>query len=144
LLLIIQFLLAVRDTQDVTIASACKTLLADKAFEVPSDVSTFAIETTKKLFMWMQHNEKATSVFERKLLLTLQRCVDAGKTVSKKIQSHKIWSEYHCIRNSDTYVCEWECILQMAGIQSPSVISYQYIGDHMLKQLIKSHVKAIN
>ena len=84
----------------------------------------------------MEHN-KEYAVFE-KLLTSLQECTDKARTTSGKFHCDRIWTAYHFLRTSDVYVCDWECVLLKAGVSEISVICYQYIGDQILKKLIKT------
>lgn len=69
---------------------------------------------------------------------SLQECVDKAHNATAKFHSDRIWTAYHFLRTSDMYVSDWECIMLKAGVKEPSAITYQYIGDHILKQMIKT------
>lgn len=120
------------------LAEACEALLSDSAFKIFTSVVDHVVTTTKALLQWIKQNHEVASIFERKLVSSVQKCVDAARTATGKMHSDRIWTAYHSLCTSDIYVCDWECIMLKAGIHRPSVISYQYIGDFIIKDLIKS------
>ena len=91
----------------------------------------------KALLEWMEHHNES-AVFENKLLSSLKECTDKARSATGKFNCDRIWTAYHFLRTSDMYVCDWESILLKAGVREISVICYQYIGDQILKKLIKT------
>lgn len=85
-----------------------------------------------------QHKESSAKIFEMKVESSLQECVDKAVTTTRKLHSDHTWTAYHSLRTSDVYVCDWECILLKAEVSEPSAISYQYIGDYILKTMFKT------
>ena len=119
------------------IAEACKALIADDAFTVPSPAAENAVLNAKALLKWLEHH-KECAVFEKKLLTSLQECADKARTAGGKFHCDRIWTAYHFLRTSDVYMCDWECVLLKAEVGQISVICYQYIGDKIFKKLIKT------
>ena len=121
-----------------SLGEACKVLLADDAFSIPSPVAAHVLENAKALLEWIEQHKESAKIFEMKVESSLQECVDKAVTTTGKLHSDRIWTAYHSLRTSDVYVCDWECILLKAGVSKPSAISYQYIGDYILKTMIKT------
>ena len=111
-------------------AEACKFLLAVDAFKIPSLVAETGTSECKG-FIGM--GGKKAMIFKKKVTLSLQGCIDKASSKSGKFHSDKIWTAYHSLRTSDVYVCDWECVMLKTGVSEPSAISYQYIGDYILK-----------
>jgi len=81
---------------------------------------------------------KESAVFENKLLSSLKECINKARSTTGKFNCDHIWTAYHFLWTSDMYVCDRESILLKAGVSEISVICYQYIGDQILKKLIKT------
>lgn len=86
----------------------------------------------------MEQHQESAIIFENKVTSSLQGCIDKAISKTGKFHSDRIWTAYHSLRTSDVYVCDWECIMLKAGVSEASAISYQYIGDYILKNMIKT------
>ena len=75
--------------------------------------------------------------FEGNLVASLDNCIPT-ENLSHKVTRERIWSNYHVLHTSDDYISDWETFLQKAGATEFSPIFYQYVGDHIFKQLINS------
>ena len=92
---------------------ACKALISDLQIMLYKQL-TADMDRTKSwssIHFW----EKASGSTSR---------MHKTKSSSSKIHSDWIWSAYHSLRTSDTYVCNWECVTLKVDIQAPSVISF--------------------
>ena len=50
-----------------------------------------------------------------------------------------MWTSYHSVRTSESYLSDWQAFLQKSDNVFVSSIFCQYIGDYVFKQLIKLH-----
>ena len=112
--------------------------MADDAFKIPSSVAEQVFDNAKALLAWVEQHQESAIIFEKKITSSLQGCIDKARSKTGKFHNDRIWTAYHSLRTSDTYVSDWECILLKAGVSDPSAISYQYIGDYILKEMIKT------
>ena len=108
-------------------AEASKALITDDAFGIPSPVAAHALQNAEALLVWVEQNHEAAAIFEKKVVSSVQNCVDQARSASGKFHSDRIWTAYHSLRTSDVYVYNWECIMLKAGVSEPSAICYQYI-----------------
>ena len=53
-------------------AEACKFLLADNAFKIPSPVAEQALQNAKALLEWVEQHQETAIIFEKKVTLSLQ------------------------------------------------------------------------
>ena len=120
------------------LTEACNILLADDAFKVPSSIAEQVLDNAKALLAWVEQHQESATIFEKKVSSSLQECIDKAYSKNRKFHTDRIWTAYHSLRTSDTYVSNWECIMLKAGVSDPSVISYQYMGDYILKEMIKT------
>ena len=50
-----------------------------------------------------------------------------------------MWSSYHSLCTSNSYIGAWRAFLQKSGNSNLSPIFCQYVGDQVFKELIKLH-----
>ena len=95
------------------------------------------MKTASALAVWTTEHKDSATIFEQKLVVKLQECVDKAHVASGKMHSDRIWTAYHTLRTSDVYVCDWQCIMEKAGLREGSAICFQCIGNFILQKLIK-------
>ena len=117
---------------------ACDAILKDESFRIGTPAADFAMKTASALSTWITEHKDSAKIFEQKLVVKLQECVDKALAASGKMHSDRIWTAYHTLRTSDVYVCDWQCIIEKAGLKEGSAICFQCIGDFILKKLIKT------
>jgi len=82
--------------QSGLLPEACKALISDDAFHIPSSVAHHAVQTTLSLMMTLiEQNHESASTFEKKLVSALQEGVVKARGSSGNIYSNQIWSAYH-------------------------------------------------
>ena len=116
---------------------ACDVILKDESFKIGTPAADFVMKTASVLNTWITECKDSAKIFEHKLVVKLQDCVDKALVASGKMHSDRIWTAYHTLRTSDVYVYDWKCIIEEAGLKEGSGICFQCIGDIILKKLIK-------
>ena len=113
------------------LAEACKILLADDAFKIPSPVAEQALWNAKALLEWVDRHQESAIIFEKKVTSSLQGCIDKASSKTGKFHSDRIWTAYHSLRTSDVYVCDWECIMLRLGL-----VNHRQLVTNILETII--------
>lgn len=112
------------------------------AFHTQSPLARNVLCAAEKLDGWLKHPENCLPAkeFSSWLLSTLKACVPCN--ISSTRMREKMWSAYHQLRCSSSYVSKWQCFLkQSLGVESHPIL-YQSIGNAILDQVVteKCHV----
>ena len=83
-------------------------ILKDESFKIGTAAADFAVKTASALAMWITEHKDSATIFEQKLVVKLQECVDKARVASGKMHSDRIWTAYHTLHTSDVYVCDWQ------------------------------------
>ena len=124
------------------LATGVQAVIEGDAFHTQSPVARNVLCAAEKLDGWLKHpeNHLPAKEFLSWLLSTLKACVP--RDISSTRMREKMWSAYHQLRCSSSYVSKWQCFLkQSLGVESHPIL-YQSIGNAILDQVVteKSHV----
>ena len=126
------------NTANGLVMKGVSALLADDSFRIASAPARSAHETADCVYKWIQEHQDQTTTFEKQLTESLNSCIKVRKS-SQKLNRGKMWSSYHSVRTSDSYISAWRAFLQKSGNSTFSPIFCQYVGDQVFKELIKLH-----
>ena len=125
---------------NLIICVAINSLVADKAFSMPSAPATLALNTANTLLKWITTNCHEVELFQTQLRDLLSSCivpVASSSTADAKMRS-KMWSKYHSVRTSPLYLKAWKAFLRKCSQLEMSHMFCQYIGHRFFLHLIKS------
>jgi len=122
--------------------SALQAILVDDGFKFPSDPARRALHIAAQLLSWCGDtaNEDALTSFVSLVFELFDRCISCTKQmVSHTKIMEKIWGMFHQEHCLSSYRSSWSAFLATSlhctDVADP--IFYQFITDHMLKQMLK-------
>ena len=125
---------------NLIICVAINSLVADKAFSMPSAPATLALNTANTLLKWIPTNCHEVELFQTQLRDLLSSCivpVASSSSADAKMRS-KMWSKYQSVRTSPLYLNAWKAFLRKCSQLEMSHMFCQYIGHRFFLHLIKS------
>ena len=117
-------------------------MLADPGFKVPSQLAADALHSAKLLLEWssVPENRDRFDHFASAIVADLQAALPTNvSAIRLKVQREKIWGNYHTIRSSRSYTEKWLGVLELLEGCEACPIFYQFVTDHVFRQLIKTH-----
>ncbi len=111
-------------------------ILVDEGFKVPSQKASDAVKAATLLFEWSKGdaNQVIVSRFSATLVEYLRNCLPP---VNDPIKRDVMWCNFHTLRTSKDYFMLWNQFLKGSIQAGFDPIFFQYITDHIFKQLIK-------
>ena len=113
-------------------------MLEDDSFSLRSNLAIAAHKIATDLSVWLTKHPAKASEFETKLVAELCSCMQS-RARSQKVRRERMWTAYHQLRSSDTYVTDWQAFLYESIKADMSPIFCQYVGHYVFKELIKLH-----
>ena len=113
-------------------------MLEDDSFSLRSKPAIAAHKIATDLSAWLIKYPTKASEFETKLVAILCTCMQS-RARSQKARRERMWTTYHKVRSSDTYVADWKAFLQESIKVEMSPIFCQYVGHYVFNELIKLH-----
>lgn len=125
------------------VSLALQSVLEDPGFQIKSPLAANAIQSAKCLQQWSQleDNREQFHQFSSQLVTELETALSTLSAENKrmKVQREKMWGQYHLIRSSAAFRDMWFQFLQPLDGCTPCPIFYQFITDHVFRQLIEHH-----
>lgn len=113
-------------------------MLDDNSFSIQSSPATSARLIAESMEKWIQDHLDETADFETSITTAfLSTFLD--KHSSLKRRREQMWSSYHELRTSGSYIGKWRTFLKQSIHSEMSPIFCQYVGHYIFKQLIKLH-----
>ena len=115
-----------------------KAVNSDKAFGLPSEPARNAKETAAKLLAVSESVESQFSAFAEQLFILLGPVFASKPSKSLKVQREQMWSAYHSLRTSKTFIQKWASFLTSTiGEKQPNYILIQFLTDKFFHQMIR-------
>ena len=118
------------------VLSGAESAVNDDRFKtVPSKSAATVLTVGKSLVVWLNANHEDADVLCSPLVSAIHGCIPSKLT---SVQSREcLWKQYHQLRCSEMYFVLWQKLFQKIGIDDSPLLLAQYIGDHILNNLIK-------
>ena len=113
-------------------------LLRDDSFSIDSQPAIKVHRTATKLSTWITKHPDKGAEFEKKLVSQLSTCMQT-RGQSQKVRKERMWSAYHQVRSSTTYLADWKVFLQESVQAEMSPVFSQYVGHYIFKEFVKLH-----
>ena len=110
-------------------------ILHDDCFLIPSPNAYLVCKLANTVSKWIKNNRSEAMEFQEKLITSFDKCMPP-QNMSQKVTREQIWTSIHLLHTSDDYISNWKGFLLKTGTVELSAIFYQYIGNHIFKQLI--------
>ena len=136
------FLLLLDDAK--LVVKAFKAILEDESFKLPSPQASAALKAASFMLEWVScgcdANKQCFDIFSSKLVKYLRICLPANPQQSDR---EEMWCRFHTLRTSKDFFILWNDFLKKSIQDGISPIFFQYITNHIFKEMIKHHFPAV-
>ena len=114
-------------------------LLNDKLFQTDTEVAKLCISNAKALVELLASPSVNDINFIEEIMSTLQQPIDK---IRSKVDSQKMWSEFHKLLSADTYCKKWRDYLSSVNCQ-PNPEFYQRVTIEFFEQILKGELQKL-
>jgi len=103
------------------VRSGIEAILKEESFIVPSQTAKCIISTANDMKKWTEQpeNNVETTRFEKNLIKSIESCF----TYKGKIPREKMWSAYHTLHTSLSYLSLWKKFCEAVGTEGSPIFS---------------------
>ena len=114
-------------------------ILNDKLFQADSEVAKLCISNAKVLVELLASPSLNDTTFIEDITGTLKDPIDK---ICIKVDSEKMWTEFHKLRSTDAYSEKWREYLSSNNCQ-PSPAFYQHITMELFEQILQEELQKL-
>ncbi len=114
--------------------AAISQVLKDEGFQLPTAPARNAIISAERMLEWMDDNKDKARVIASSLVSDLDKCFPKSK--SPNAARDKLWTNFFQLRSSSDFRTFWEKAVSESTGGEACPIFYQFVVDHMMKQLV--------
>jgi len=113
--------------------------ISDELFNTDIDSAKLCRSTANHLIKLLASPSASDISFIEHIVKMLRQPTEK---ISGKVDSEKMWSEFHKVRSSDEYCKKWQEYLLSVGCQ-PNPVFYQHITTELFEQILKEKLHSL-
>ena len=114
-------------------------ILNDELFQTDTEVAKLCISNAKALVELLASPSVNDTTFIEEITSTLQQPIDK---IRSKVDSEKMWTEFHKLRSTDAYSKKWRDYLSSINCQ-PNPAFYQHVTIELFEQILQGELQKL-